>query len=63
MSMAPPESTVVNPYATTPGSSTPGRGISPEEGSADLWTFFWLSAISTVILIVVAAAGWLLVHH
>jgi hypothetical protein len=57
------ESAVVNPYATTPGSSTPGPGISAEEGSGDLWTFFWLSAISTVILIVVAAAGWVLVHR
>jgi hypothetical protein len=61
--MAPSESAVANPYATSPGSSTPGAGVSPEEGSADLWTFFWLSAISTAILIVVAAAGWLLVHR
>jgi hypothetical protein len=61
--MVPPESSVVNPYATTPGSSTPGVGVSAEEGSADLWTFFWLSAISSGILIVVAAVGWLLVHH
>ncbi|MCI4325477.1 MAG: hypothetical protein L3K00_06325 [Thermoplasmata archaeon] len=61
--MAPAETTVVNPYTTTPGSSTPGVGVSPEEGSADLWTFFWLSAVSTAILIVVAAAGWLIVHR
>lgn len=54
---------VGNPYATTPGSSTPGPGISAEEGATDLWSFFWLSAISSGVLIVVAAAGWLLVHH
>jgi hypothetical protein len=61
--MAPSESAVVNPYATTPGSSTPGRGISPGEGRGDLWSFFWLSLASTAILTVVALAAWVLVHH
>jgi hypothetical protein len=61
--MAPSESAVINPYATTPGSSTPGLGVSPSEGNGDLWSFFWLSTISTVILTVVAAAGWVLVHR
>jgi hypothetical protein len=61
--MPPSDSAVVNPYATSPGSSTPGAGVSAEEGSADLWTFFWLSALSSGILIVVAVVGWLLVHH
>jgi hypothetical protein len=61
--MAPPASEVVNPYATTPGSSTPGVGVSAEEGVGDLWSFFWLSVVCTAILTVVAVAGWLLVHR
>jgi hypothetical protein len=61
--MPPSESAVVNPYATTPGSSTPGRGIGPEEGRSDLWSFFWLSLASTGILTVVALGAWFLVRH
>ena len=53
----------VNPYATTPGSSTPGRGVSSEEGVSDLWSFFWLSIACTGILTVVGVAGWLLIHR
>ena len=60
--MPPSESAVVNPYATTPGSSTPGVGVGAEEGHGDLWSFFWLSVVSTAILTVVAAVGWLVVH-
>jgi len=54
---------VENPYATTPGSSTPGRGVSREEGVADLWSFFWLSIIGTVVIVGVGMAAFLVVHH
>jgi hypothetical protein len=61
--MPPSEHEVVNLYATTPGSSTPGRGVSAEEGVADLWSFFWLSIVGTVILVGVGMAAFLVVHH
>lgn len=61
--MPPPESALVNPYATTPGSSTPGVGVSPEEGTRDLWAFFWLSVVCTGILGIVALVGWFLAHR
>jgi hypothetical protein len=54
---------VENPYATTPGSSTPGRGVSREEGVADLWSFFWLSLSGTAILVIVGLAALVLTHH
>jgi hypothetical protein len=61
MSAGPP--TVENPYATTPGSSTPGRGVSGKEGVADLWSFFWLSIAGTVILVGVGLAALVISHH
>ncbi|MCI4330516.1 MAG: hypothetical protein L3K19_01545 [Thermoplasmata archaeon] len=51
---------VANPYAYSPGSSTPGASVSPEEGRADLWGFFWLSLINTFIIAVVGIAVWAL---
>jgi hypothetical protein len=57
------ESVTVNPYATSPGSSTPGPSVTTEEGVGDLWSFFWLSVACTGILAVVAVAGWLIVHR
>ena len=57
------ESVVVNPYATSPGSSTPGPSVSTEEGVSDLWSFTWFSILCTGILAVVAVVGWLLVHR
>jgi hypothetical protein len=61
--MPPSESSVVNPYATTPGSSTPGRGVSREEGVHDLWAFFWLAIASTAILVGVGLGTFLVIHH
>jgi hypothetical protein len=49
---------VVNPYAYSPGSSTPGASVSAEEGQADLWGFFWLSLFNTLIIGVVGLAVW-----
>lgn len=54
--------TLENPYATTPGSSTPGAGVSAAEGIADLKGFFWLSLLCTVIIAVVGIAVWLVVR-
>lgn len=51
-----------NPYAYYPGSSTPGVGVSPEEGRADLWGFFWLSLANTLIIGVVGIGAWFVVH-
>ncbi len=51
-----------NPYATSPGSSTPGPEVTPEEGSKDLWTFFWLALINTAIIGVVGVIVWYLVR-
>jgi hypothetical protein len=54
---------IVNPYAYSPGSSTPGASVSSEEGRADLWGFFWLSLASTAIIAVVGIAAWAVIVH
>lgn len=54
---------VANPYAYSPGSSTPGASVSPAEGRADLWGFFWLSLVNTAIIAVVGIAVWAIVVH
>ncbi len=51
-----------NPYATTPGSSTPGVGVSPEEGRRELWAFTWLAIANTTIISVVGIVVWIVVH-
>ena len=51
-----------NPYATTPGSSTPGRDVTPEEGKTELWTFFWLSIANTIIIAGAGLIAWFLVR-
>jgi len=53
----------INPYAGSPGTSTPGPHIDRGEGVSDLWSFFWLSIVGTAILIVVGLAALLLIHH
>jgi hypothetical protein len=57
------ESVVTNPYATSPGSSSPGPSVTTEEGVSDLWAFTWFSVVCTGILAVVAVAGWLIAHR
>lgn len=52
-----------NPYAFSPGSSTPGPGVGPEEGQRDLWGFFWLSLLNTLIIGVAGVATWWFVHR
>jgi hypothetical protein len=49
---------VENPYAYSPGSSTPGAGVSASEGVGELWGFVWLSVASTVIITVVGLVAW-----
>jgi hypothetical protein len=51
-----------NPYATSPGSSTPGPEVSPEEGTRDLWAFFWLALANTAIIAVAGIVAWLFVQ-
>jgi hypothetical protein len=47
------------PYTPTPGSSTPGPAVAPEEGKSELWGFFWLSIINTTVIAVVGVVFWL----
>jgi hypothetical protein len=51
------------PYTPTPGSSTTAPHVGPEEGKADLWGYFWLALLNTLIIAVVGMAAWLYVHH
>jgi hypothetical protein len=55
-------STWRTPYTPTPGSSTPGPEVSPQEGKAELLGFFWLSIINTAIIVAVGMAVWFYVH-
>lgn len=50
------------PYATDPGSSTPSPNVTPEEGTRDLWAFFWLAIANSVIIAVAGLAAWFYVH-
>jgi hypothetical protein len=52
-----------NPYTPSPGGSTPGGEVTPAEGRADLWAFFWLTLANTAIISVAGIAAWLFVHH
>ncbi|MCI4336160.1 MAG: hypothetical protein L3K17_03055 [Thermoplasmata archaeon] len=51
-----------NPYTRTPGSSTPGPEVTPEEGRKELWGFFWLSVANTMIITVAGVGTWLIIH-
>ena len=53
---------VANPYAYSPGSSTPGAEVSPEEGRRELWGFFWLSLFNTAIIGATGLAVWFFVR-
>jgi hypothetical protein len=50
------------PYTRYPGSSTPAASIGPAEGVGDLWTFFWLALLNTVIIAVAGLLAWWVVH-
>jgi hypothetical protein len=51
------------PYSQTPGSSTTGPHVGPEEGKSELWGFFWLSLLNTAVIVLVGFSTWLYVHH
>ncbi len=61
--MAGATSTFHNPYAGTPGSSTPPPEVTPKEGSSELWAFFWLALANTAIIGAAGLAAWLIIHH
>jgi hypothetical protein len=52
------EESFSTPYTPYPGSSTPGPEVSPAEGTADLWGFFWLALLNTVIIAVSGIVTW-----
>jgi hypothetical protein len=51
-----------SPYTPTPGSSTPGPLTTPEEGTAELWTFFWVALVSILIIAAGGLGAWFYVH-
>ncbi|HEV2167171.1 MAG TPA: hypothetical protein VGS23_09400 [Thermoplasmata archaeon] len=57
------ESAFRNPYAGTPGSSTPSPEVSPKEGASELWAFFWLALVNTAIIAVSGLVAWFLIHR
>ena len=50
------------PYTPYPGSSTPSASVGPEEGKRDLWGFFGLALLNTVIIAVAGIVTWWFVH-
>jgi len=56
------EEPFATPYTTYPGSSTPSPEVSPVEGKADLWGFFWLALLNTGIIAVAGIVTWWYVH-
>jgi len=50
------------PYTPSPGSSTPSPNVSPAEGKADLWAFFWLALLNTAIIAVAGIVAWVFVR-
>ena len=56
------EATFRTPYTPSPGSSTPGPQVSPREGTSELWGFFWLSLLNTLIIAVAGVVAWFLLR-
>ena len=54
--------TFQNPYTPYPGSSTPPASVGPKEGRAELWSFFWLALLNTLIISVAGIVTWWYVH-
>lgn len=50
------------PYTPTPGSSTPGPHVSPTEGTSELWGFFWLALLNTLVIAVAGVVTWFAIH-
>ena len=49
------------PFTPYPGSSTPPASTTPEEGKGELWGFFWLALINTLIIAAAGIVTWWLV--
>jgi hypothetical protein len=50
------------PYSRTPGGSMPPPEMTPEEGKADLWGFFYLALLNTAIIATAGIVTWWFVH-
>jgi hypothetical protein len=50
------------PYTPYAGSSTPSASVGPAEGKRELWGFFWLALLNTLIIAVCGIGTWLYVH-
>lgn len=50
------------PYTPYPGSSTPSSSVGPAEGRHELWGFFWLAMLNTLIIAVAGIVTWWYVH-
>ena len=50
------------PYTPYPGSSTPPPEVTPKEGKSELWSFFWLALLNTLIISVSGIVAWWYVH-
>jgi hypothetical protein len=51
-----------NPYTPYAGSSMPPATMTPAEGKADLWGFFWLALLNTAIIAAAGIVTWWFVH-
>ncbi|HTT15249.1 MAG TPA: hypothetical protein VMG81_05690 [Thermoplasmata archaeon] len=51
-----------SPYTAYPGASMPPPSTTPEQGKADLWTFFWLAIANTAIIAAAGIGAWWFVH-
>ncbi len=52
-----------SPYTPTPGGSVPGPEGTAAEGRAELWTFFWVTVASVVIIAAFGIGAWLYWHY
>jgi len=60
--MTRPTQSYRTPYTPYPGGSSPPAEMTPEEGTTDLWAFFWLALLNTAIIVGVGLAAWFYVH-
>jgi hypothetical protein len=51
-----------SPYTPYPGGSMPPAKTSPKEGKHELWAFFWLALLNTLIIAVAGVATWWYIH-
>jgi hypothetical protein len=61
--MAEQEAPFQTPYTPYPGGSQPAARVGPQEGKSELWGFFWLSILNTVIIATAGIVTWVYVHH